>query len=70
MKKGDVVKCISCQYGEFTVGQTYQVKAGYGDKDTVCHGLVGENAFIVSSDRDGDCYCLFPSCAYAEWELV
>ena len=70
LKKGDFVKCISCPDGEFTAGQKYEVKAGAGDEDTVCFGYVGVEAFIATADNGEDCYCVFPSCCYGEWEIV
>lgn len=70
LKKGDFVKCIECPYGEFTVGEKYEVKAGAGDADFLFGGIVGDEAFITTTDRGSDAYCLFPACEFGKWEIL
>ena len=70
IKKGDSVKCINCHDGEFTAGSVYVVKAGEGDLDKVCGGIVYADGFIVTDDHGNDDYCVYPSCLYGDWGLV
>jgi len=71
MKRGQLVKCIECPGGEFTVGKSYEVLAGEGDDNLSIHGTrVGSAGMCLRNDRGGVSYCLHPSCVYGKWETV
>lgn len=70
MKKAQIVKCVECPGGEFTVGKEYEVLAGNGDKDTVVGGTVWRNGMILKTDEGIDAYCVFPEGYFGKWEVV
>lgn len=70
MKKGDFVKCLSCPDGEFSIGKKYEVLSAPGDECPIFGGEVTEHAMVLNDDSGYLCYCLYPSCCYADWELV
>lgn len=75
MKKGQIVKCVNCPDGEFTVGQEYEVLGGRGDLDQsdvrsfVTPKIMG-SGMNLRADNGTIVYANFPAGLFGEWELV
>jgi hypothetical protein len=71
MKKSDKVKYISEKGIYFTPGREYEVQAAEGDVCPIFHDVItGNSAFVLKDDDGNEQFCLFPSCAHGEWEVV
>ena len=68
MKKGDFVRLIHSRIHDLTTGRLYEVKAGEGDVDTVCGGLVNKGCFISTTDSGIDFYSSMNG-LFGKWEL-
>lgn len=67
---GEYVKCVKPKFddGDVIEGHVYEVVAGPGDRCPIFGDLVGDNAFVIVDEKGKFGYCLYPSCAYGEWE--
>ncbi len=75
MKKGQIVKCVKCPDGEFTVGQEYEVLGARGDLDIseasgfFTDKIIGRG-MNLRTDNGTIVYANFPYDLFGEWELV
>lgn len=62
MKTNFKVRCVKSTVGVdyLTVGKVYKATAHDHHK----------TAFTVTNDYGWETFCIYPSCAHAEWELV
>ena len=61
LKKGDIVKYVSGDSKNLTVGKCYHIfDIWHSDGD----------AFNIINDDDVSIFCIFPKCAFGKWKLA
>lgn len=72
MKKGQRVIYLGGEDTEkyLTVGKIYEITAVKGDQDWQGDIIKKDEVFQIINNHHESIYCLYPSCAFGDWELI